>query len=90
MRIKKVKTPPKCVIEEMEEEVITDVDSYNESREDKLVKRYRSILNLDEDFEINEENIDEWALRHASNLEGLSYDRSRAALLGRKYEGYNG
>lgn len=92
MKIKRFESPSevKYVTEEIVEEPITDADVYNESREGKLVKRYRSILNLDECCEITEENLDEWALRHASNLEGLSYDRSKAALLGKKFEGYNG
>lgn len=85
--LRKDKNMKRYMIEEMNNE-ITDVDAYNESRDAKLVKRYKSILGLDEDFEITEENLDDWALKHACNLEGANYDRAKAAVLGLKFEGY--
>ena len=85
--LRKDKNMKRYIIEEMNDE-ITDVDAYNESRDAKLVKRYKSILGLDEDFEITEENLDDWALKHACSLEGANYDRAKAAVLGLKFEGY--
>lgn len=88
MRIRRVKTPPKYIIEELKENTISDVDAYNESRDEKLVKRYKAILGLDENFEITEDNLDDWALKHACMLEGANYDRAKSAILGLKFEGY--
>lgn len=85
----KRKPMKRYMIEEMkEDDQITDIDAYNESRDAKIVKRYKSILGLDEDFEITEENLDDWALKHACSLEGANYDRAKAAVLGLKFEGY--
>ena len=90
MRIRKIKTKPSYIVEEMiEPKQEMNVDTYTEDRDSKLIKRYKSILDLDEDFEITEENLDDWALKHACMLEGASYDRAKQVILGRKFEGYD-
>lgn len=89
MKIRRIRSLPRYIIEELKEpEKVSEVDKYNESRDEKLVKRYKAILGLDEDFEITEDNLDDWALKHACMLEGANYDRAKAAILGLKFEGY--
>lgn len=89
MKIKRIRSMPRYIIEEMQEpKEVSEVDKYNESRDEKLVKRYKAILGLDENFEITEDNLDDWALKHACMLEGANYDRAKSAILGLKFEGY--
>lgn len=53
------------------------------------VNHYRSLLNLDEEFEITEENIDDWAMKRCANKFGISASRMKEELLGREYKGFD-
>lgn len=64
------------------------MDQYNEEKKRKRIARYKRIAGLSEDFEITEDNIDEWVLRHTCYLENCNYDQFRAELLGKEWSGY--
>lgn len=54
----------------------------------KHIERYKSILGLPKEFIITIDNLDEWALKHMCNLEGVNYDQAKKEILGEKWEGY--
>lgn len=59
----------------------------NEGRKER-VSKYRSILNLAEDFEVTEDNIDDWGVAWVANRTGAPYDRVRAEILGQRWSNY--
>lgn len=56
----------------------------NEGRRERI-SFYRGLVNIDEDFEITEDNIDDWALRKTCTKYNRGYDRVKAELLGQKW-----
>lgn len=58
----------------------------NENRR-KRTARYRQLANIDEDFEITENNINDWALTRACTFENCPKDKMKAELLKQPYTG---
>lgn len=56
---------------------------------DAKIKHYKELYNLDEDFEITEENIDDWGVKKCANTFGVSASRMRDELLGKSYQGFD-
>lgn len=65
-------------IELTEEEKLKN---YLESKWQYRITTYRKLLNLPDDYEITEDNINEWALRHACYLTNCDYNDLRNKLL---------
>lgn len=59
----------------------------NEGRR-KREAMYRKYANIDEDFEITEENIKPWAFRRTCTMNNCQEDRLRAELLRKPFTGY--
>lgn len=58
----------------------------NEGRRERIAK-YRQLTLLDEDAEITEDNIQDWALKRVCVNSGWPIERVKAELLGQKYTG---
>lgn len=58
----------------------------NEGRRERIAK-YRQLTLLDEDAEITEDNIQDWALKRVCLNSGWPVERVKAELLGQKYTG---
>lgn len=68
----------------------TDEDEYREANDKRheRVKRYRSLCNLEEDAEITEDNLKEWAIHRVARESNRPYDRVKNEILGRKWSDY--
>ena len=51
-------------------------------------KLYRNLLDLDEDFEITEDNLEPWAITRVANTKNCPEERIRRELLKQPYTGY--
>lgn len=68
-----------------------DVLKYNanEGRENRI-REYKSVLGLEEDFEITEENLDDYGVRYISCHYNCPKERVRSELLGKPWSEYEG
>lgn len=61
----------------------------NEGRE-KRIKRYKSLLGLEEDFQITEENLSDYGVNWISCYYNCPRERVRSELLGKPWSEYEG
>lgn len=66
-----------------------DVLDYNanDGRKERI-SRYKKLLNLDENFEITEDNIDDYGVDWISVFYNCPRDRVKAELLGQKWSDF--
>lgn len=84
----KIGSVNECVVEEKKPHRIgTPEYDANEGRK-KRVSDYRKYANIDEDFDINEDNIDDWALTKTCVMNGKEKDRVKSEILGIKWSEY--
>jgi len=62
----------------------TEAWDANEGRNARI-EYYRRLTNMEEDLEITEDNIDDWALRKTCTKYNRGYDRVKAELLGQQW-----
>ena len=84
--------PPEAYVtsfkESLEEQpkVPTKAEQMMEEKRKRREQSYRELARIDEDFEIKEDNIDDWALKWASMWGGTDPEKLKAELLHRPYE----
>lgn len=61
----------------------------SEDRKNLYISRYRQLANLDENFQICEDNIDEYALARTCVEHHVDSNKLKCQLLGKEWKGYS-